>query len=55
MEEIKNKVFVECGCRNNAGWLDIEEKDYEIDCNNCGRVYRIKSNGEYIEIRMKED
>ena len=45
-----NKVFVECDCEENAGWLEIKDHDYEIDCNNCGRVYLIKSSGEVIHI-----
>jgi hypothetical protein len=43
-----NKVFLECECKINAGSLDIKDYDYEIDCNNCGRVYIIKSNGETV-------
>lgn len=43
-----NKVFLECDCKVNAGWLEIKDHDYEIDCHNCGRVYIIKSTGETV-------
>lgn len=48
MDTNKNEVFVECECKKNAGWLEIKENDYEIDCNNCGRIYTIKNNGEIV-------
>ena len=43
------QVFCECECKKNGGWLEIKDKDYKINCVNCGRIYIIKSNGEIEE------
>lgn len=44
-----NQTQHECKCGKNGGWLEIKDKDYNIDCRFCKREYTVKRNGEVTE------
>lgn len=48
------QIDVICKCKKNGGFVEIRNKDYKIDCSNCGREYIITANGKFKETIMSK-